>query len=194
MFKFLRAAVPLGALLAASPVFAAPPDFNGQWRLNREASDDVAAKVKEAAGSQYVSGAKGFGSFTIFPWTSFSEGQRVLLRDVLLAGVGAFDRLEIEQAGDEVKTIHGEDGLRIFNLKRASAGTSVMTGEKVKREARWQGEQLVLESSSGKLSTVEVLTRYPERDQVIEVFRIEMDLLERPLELKLVYDRARPAP
>lgn len=194
MFKFLRAAAALAALLATPPVGAAPPDFNGEWRLNREASDDVAAKVKQAAGSQYVSGAKGFGSFTIFPWTSFSEGQRVLLRDVLLAGVSAFEQLEIEQAEDEVKTVHGEDGVRIFNLKRASAGTAMLTGEKVKREARWQGEQLVLESSSGKLHTTEVLTRYAERDQVIDVFRIEMDLLEHPLELKLVYDRVKTAP
>lgn len=192
MFKSLCAAGLAGLLLAGAAA-AAPPDFNGEWRLDKAKSDDVAAKVGEAAGSQYVSSAKGFGSFTIFPWTSFGEGQRVLLRDALLAGVAAFDRLEIEQKGDEIKTVHGEDGVRIFNLKRASAGTSV-TGEKVKREARWQGEQLVLESSSGKLKTLEVLTRYAERDQVIEVFRIEMDLLEKPIELKLVYDRARPAP
>lgn len=193
MFKSLSAAS-LAALLLAPPAAAAPPDFNGQWRLNREASDDVAARIKEAAGSQYVSSAKGFGSFTILPWTSFSEGQRVLLRDALLAGVPAFEQLEIEQKGDEVRTVHGEDGVRNFNLKRASTGTALATGEKVKREARWQGEQLVLESSSGKLRTLEVLTRYAERDQVIEVFRIEMDLLEKPIELKLVYDRARPAP
>ncbi len=184
----------LAGLLLARAAAAAPPDFNGEWRLDKAASDDVAARIGEAAGSQYVSSAKGFGSFTIFPWTSFSEGQRVLLRDALLAGVAAFDRLEIEQKGDEVKTIHGEDGVRIFNLRRASAGTSVVTGEKVRREARWQGEQLVLESSSGKLKTLEVLTRYAERDQVIEVFRIEMELLQKPIELKLVYERARLAP
>ena len=192
MFKSLSAAALL-ALLVAPPATAAP-DFNGEWRLNREASDDIAARIKEAAGSQYVSSAKGFGSFTILPWTSFSEGQRVLLRDALLAGVSAFEQLEIEQKGDEVRTVHGEDGVRHFNLERASTGTALATGEKVRREARWQGEQLVLESSSGKLKTLEVLTRYAERDQVIEVFRIEMDLLEKPIELKLVYDRARPAP
>lgn len=198
MFSPLHSTAALAALasllLAAAPARAAgPPDFSGEWKLDREASDDVEAKAKQAAGSQSMSGAPSWGSVTVLPWGSkFSEGQRVMFRDVLLAGVAALADLKIEQTATEIKTIHGDAGVRIFNLGRASTGTAVLTGDKVTRRARWKGEQLVLESSSGKLKTAETLTRYTERDQVIVAFHYEMELLEHPLDLKLVYDRAQP--
>lgn len=198
MHRSLTAAALAGGLaltaLPARPAAAQDaPDLSGRWTLNRAASDDLEAKVKAAAGSQYMGGAPSWGSFTIFAWGSkFSEGQRVQLREVLLAGLPVLERLQIEQSADEVKTIHGDDAVRIFNLRRESAGTAMLTGEKVKRRARWKGAQLHLESSSGKLSTTEVLTLDAGRGQVTEIFKVEMDLLEHPLELKLVYDRARP--
>lgn len=198
MLKPLRSAASLAGLacllLAAAPAAAAgPPDFSGEWKLNRDASDDVEAKAKDAAGSQSMSGAPSWGSVTVLPWGSkFSEGQRVMFRDVLLAGVAALVDLKIEQTANEIKTIHGDAEVRIFNLGRASAGTAILTGDKVTRQARWKGEQLVLESSSGKLKTAEILTRYVERDQLIVAFHYEMELLKHPLDLKLVYDRAKP--
>ena len=103
----------------------------------------------------------------------------------------ALETLEIEQSAQEVKTIHGEDGVRIFNLTRQSAGTSALSSQKVTRQARWQGGQLVLESKGKESRFTEVLTLVPARSQLTYAIRLEQKLLEGPLEASLVYDLAR---
>lgn len=167
------------------------PVLSGAWKLNHELSEDIAAKINAVAGSQYMSGGPNWAAETWFPWgTSFSEGQRVGVREFLLATLPALQALEIEQTPQEVKTIHGEDGVRIFNLTRASAGTSGMSGEKVTRQAQWQGPQLVLDSKGKESRLAEVLTLVPERKQLTYAIRLEQKLLKAPLEASLVYDRA----
>jgi len=181
-------------LLLASGIGSAEeaPALSGTWKLNHQLSEDIEAKIKAAAGSQYMSGGPSWATETWFPWgTSFSEGQRLQVRDVLLATVPALEGLEIEQTAQEVKTIHGEDGVRIFNLTRASAGTSALGAEKVTRQARWQGTQLVLESKGKDSKFTEVITLVPARNQLTYAVRLEQKLLEAPLEMSLVYDRAK---
>jgi hypothetical protein len=168
------------------------PSLSGVWKLNHELSGDIEGKIKAAAGSKYMSGGPSWATETWFPWgTDFSEHQRLQVRDVLLATVPALEALEIEQTAQEVKTIHGEDGVRIFNLTRASAGTSALGAEKVTRQARWQGGQLVLESKGKDSKFTEVITPVPARSQLTYAVRLEQKLLEAPLELTLVYDRAK---
>ena len=167
------------------------PKLSGVWKLNRELSDDLAAKIDAAAGSQYMSGGPSWAAETWFPWgTSFSEGQRVGVREFLLATVPTLQAVEIEQNTREVKTIHGDTGVRIFNLTRASAGTSAMTGDKVTRQARFQGEQLVLETKGKDSTLTELLTLVPARNQLTYALRLEQKLLKMPLEASLVYDRS----
>ena len=59
---------------------------------------------------------------------------------------------------------------------------------------RFEGEQLRLESASEKKRTIEVLTLVPSRSELIHAIHYENDLLKKPLELKLVYDRAAKTP
>jgi 3-deoxy-D-manno-octulosonate 8-phosphate phosphatase KdsC-like HAD superfamily phosphatase len=99
------------------------------------------------------------------------------------------ERIEVDQTPSEIKTIHGQDGVRVFHLTRAAAGTNLVTGEKVKRSAHWKGDQLVLESTGGKGKAREVLSLVPARNQLIHALHLEMDLLKRPIDLRLVYDR-----
>jgi hypothetical protein len=170
---------------------AEPPDLSGVWTLNASLSQDFAEKIKAAAGSATMSGGPSWATETWIPWTGgFSEGQRVELREFLLATVAAFQTLEIEQSAQEVKTIHGEEGVRIFNLTRASAGSSALGGEKVTRQARWQESQLVLESKGKEGRFLELLAPVPERGQLSYVLRLEQKLLKEPLEVNLIYDRA----
>ena len=186
-----RAAV---VLLLLSGVGSAEqaPDLSGTWKLNRQLSDDIEAKIKAAAGSKYMSGGPSWATETWFPWgTKFSENQRLEVREVLLATVPALEALEIEQTAQELKTIHGEDGVRIFNLTRASAGTSALGTDTVTRQARWQGTQLVLESKGKESTFTEVISLVPARSQLTYAVRLEQKLLEAPLEMSLVYDRAR---
>ena len=167
------------------------PDLSGHWALNHQLSDDVTAKIEAAAGSQYMSGGPNWATETWIPWsTGFSEGQRLGVREFLLATAPALQNLQIEQSEREVKTIHGDAGVRIFNLTRFSAGTSAMTGERVTRQARFQGGQLVLESKGKESRLTEALTSVPARNQLTYALRLEQKLLKAPLELSLVYDRA----
>lgn len=178
----------------------AAPDFSGEWALNRWLSEDATAKVKEVAGPDMITGAKTGGGQPLgvhvgplrVPVPLASQGReaaRISLRQFLLETVAAPDRLEIEQTAEEVKAIRGEDGVRIFKLNRESSGTGVL-GTKLVRRARWQGEQLTLESQSGKTKVLEVLTLVPARNQLIHTLRYEAEALGKPLELRLVYDRA----
>lgn len=190
-----RLAVPLVTtlLLAATASRAEDPTaLAGRWALNRELSGDIEAKIKEAAGSQYMAGASWQAADTWIPWggTKLSEGERVEVRKLLLDGIPGLQRLQIEVSPSEIKTIHGEDGVRIFNLTRTTAGTSAVTGEKVTRQAHWQGQQLVLDSKGKESHLTEVITPVPTRRQITYALRFEAKVLDKPLELSLAYDRA----
>ena len=177
-----------GALPSRS---AEPPNLSGVWKLNHELSDDADAKIKAAAGSQYVQGRPEFAAETILPWgRKFNEGERLLLRDVLVGAVHELETLELEQTAAEVKTIHGEAGVRIFYLKREGTGSSLVTGESVRRHAEWEADKLVLKSDGGKTKTREVFTLAPDRAQLVHLLHVEMDLLKHAIDLRLVYDRA----
>jgi hypothetical protein len=186
-----RLAVVSLLLIAAAPTRAEePPDINGVWTLNKSLSQDIAEKIKTAAGSASMSGGVSWATETWIPWTGgFSEGQRVEMREFLLATVPALQSVEIEQTPNEIKTVHGETGVRNFNLKRASAGSSGVSGETVSRQARWQGGQLILESKGKESRLVELLTPVPTRNQLTYALRLEHKLLKAPLEVSLVYDR-----
>lgn len=185
-----RFAAVLAIVASGASAAEEAPKLSGVWKLNRELSDDLAAKIDAAAGSQYMTGGPSWAAETWIPWgTSFSEGQRVGVREFLLATVPALQAVEIEQNAREVKTIHGDSGVRIFNLARASAGTSAMTGDRVTRQARFQGGQLVLETKGKDSTLTEVLTLVPARNQLTYALRLEQKLLKMPLEASLVYDR-----
>jgi len=183
-------------LLHAGPVLAAEaPNLSGTWKLNHALSDDPAAKVKEAAGAEYIEGGPSWATETWFPWgTKFNEGERVLLRDVLLGAVRGLERIEVEQTASEIKTVYGEEGLRVFYLTRAASGTNLVTGETVKRTAQWKGAELVLESAGKKGKAREVLSLLPAKNQLVNVLHLEMDPLKHPMDVRLVYDRAGVAP
>jgi hypothetical protein len=180
-------------LFCADAALAQSPDLAGVWKLNDALSQNLAEKVKAAAGPASMSGGAGFarGVDTWIPWSGgFSEPQRMELRDFLLATAPALRDLEIIQSGDEVETVHGEDGVRRFNLKRATSGTSAGSDETVTRTAHWQETQLVLESKGKDSRFLEVLTPVPTRNQLTYALRLEHKLLKEPLEVSLVYDRA----
>jgi hypothetical protein len=187
-----RLAVVSLLLACGLPAAADAPDLNGTWTLNKSLSQDIAEKIKTAAGSASTSGGPSWtgATETWIPWSGgSSEGQRLEMREFLLAAVPAMQSVEIEQTPDEVKTVHGETGVRNFNLKRASSGSGAISGETVTRQARWQGEQLVLESKGKDSRLVELLTLVPTRNQLNYAIRLEHKLLKAPLELSLVYDR-----
>ena len=167
------------------------PDFSGSWNINKPLSDDAAAKIAEVAGPDTVAGAGRTLGWNAFLPRNYAEGvDRVNVREFLMSAVALLEALRIEQSATEVKTIHGDDDrVRIFNLTRASSGSGA-DGVKVTRKTRWQGEQLVLESQSGDAKLVEVLTLLSERNQLLHAVHYEVKLLSKPLDVRMVYDKA----
>ena len=169
--------------------------LKGRWTLNRELSQDIEGRIKDAAGSQYMSGS---GPNWAPPETwlpigvKFNEAERLEVRKFLLAAVPSLSDLEFEVSPAEIKTTHGEAAVRIFNLTRQSAGSSGLSGEKVMRQARWQGKQLVLESRGKDSHLIETITMSTEEKRITYALHFEAKLLEKPLDLNLVYNRALP--
>jgi hypothetical protein len=184
------AAAAVVSLVPSATHAQAAPDFSGSWKINRALSDDAKAKVAEVAGPETVAGGgRTLGWNAFLPRDYGKDVDRVNVREFLMKAIAGLEEFEIDQSADELKTIHGEDGVRIFNLRRASSGTGG-GGVTVTRRTRWQGEQLVLESESGEAKLVEVLTLVPSRNQLIHALHYEAKLLKKPLDLKLVYDKA----
>jgi len=181
--------------LAASVQAQDASALKGRWSLNRELSQDIEAKIKDAAGSQYMTGS-GPGWAPPETWLpigiKFNENERLEVRKFLLAAVPSLKDLEFEVSPVEVKTTHGEAAVRIFNLTRQSAGSSGLSGERVMRQAHWQGKQLVLESKGKDSHLVETITPATEEKRITYALHFEAKLLEKPLDLNLVYDRPRP--
>lgn len=181
-------------LLASGGTAAAQdaPGVAGTWTLNRDLSQDLAAKIKLVAGpEQMAGGPRTWATETWLPWkANFGEGDRLSVRDFLLAAVPAFDSIDVEQATDEVKTVHGEGNSRIFHLSRTSAGTGALGGETVTRGARLEGARLVLESKGKEGRFLESFTLEPSGKQLVYLLRLEQKRLKDPLEARLVYDRA----
>jgi hypothetical protein len=182
-----------GWLLASGPAFAAdPPALSGSWVIDHEKSGNLEEAIKAAAGPATMSGAPGFarGVETWIPWGGgFDEPDRLTLREFLLATMPVFDKVEIEQSADEVKTTHGEGGVRRFSLARKTSGASALGGEKVSREAKSEGGRLMLSSKGKDGELKESLTAGP--DELTYALRLEHDLLKAPLVVTLVYARAK---
>jgi hypothetical protein len=184
-------AVLLAALFARAQEPASA--LNGHWTLNRELSQDMEAKIKDAAGSQYMTGS-GPGWAPPETWlpigVKFDEHERLEVRRFLLATIPVFSDLHFDLTPAEIKTTHGEAGVRIFNLSRATAGTSTLTGEKVTRQARWEGQKLILDSKGKDSRMVESITVSTEEKRITYALHFEAKILEKTLDLNLVYDRA----
>ena len=167
------------------------PDFSGSWKINKPLSDDAKAKVAEVAGPDTVAGGDRTLGWNAFLPRDYGKGvERVNVREFLMKAVGLLEAFSIEQSATEVKTIYGDDDrVRIFNLTRPSSGSGA-DGVTVTRKTHWQGEQLVLESESGEAKLTEVLTLVPTRNQLIHALHYEVKVLKKPLDLKLVYDKA----
>jgi hypothetical protein len=183
----LAAALGLAAL--SFPALAAdPPDFSGSWRLDRTRSDDVKARVEEAAGSAQASG--GTSPLTILPVPGTKASvERVEMREAMLKLVDQLDRLEIEHHPTEIKLFHGDEIARTFYFGREHVREDFM-GRKLKCRSKWKGGQLTLEEDGDKgRRRLETLTLVPAAGLLIEAVRWEDGLLKKPLEVRLVYVR-----
>ena len=110
-------AATLSLLIPAANQAQGTPDFSGSWKINRPLSDDARAKVAEVAGPDTIAGGGRTLGWNAFLPRDYGSGvDRVNVREFLMKAVSGLEEFEIEQTADEVKTIHGDEGVRIFNL------------------------------------------------------------------------------
>jgi hypothetical protein len=167
-------------VLAGSHALAqSTPDLAGTWKINRGLSDDVEAKVLEAAG-----GGKTVGQAAV-------EAPRVELRKAILALLPSFGQIEIEQSPAEIKYVDADDNVRIFYFGREHVREGRL-GRKLRCTVEWKGEQLLITEISDDSRLTELLTAVPTRKQLLHVIRLEDKRLKAPLEVRLAYDAAAP--
>ena len=187
---FTRAAA-LVVFAAAAASAQDAPGLGGRWALNHQLSQDLAGRIKAVAGSAMMEGGPSWSDNTWIPWgKNFTEGDRLSVREFLLGAVPAFDSIEIQPRGDEVTTVHGAGGSRIFRLTRTSAGTSALSGETVKRTARLDGGTLLLESKGKSGLLRETFTLESSGSRLVYQLHLEQKRLKGDLDTRLVYDRA----
>lgn len=170
------------ALLPPAPSTAAPPDFSGTWVFVQKRSEDVREKVSAAVGPDHTVGSKK------------SEQARVWIRRWLEGFAEDPDRqvLTIEQTATELKSGTGDE-MSIFYFGREATSRGPAGGAN-KVTVVWQGEQLVTEerSEKGKGRIRAVHTMLPGGNELQVDWRLEHESLRAPLEVRLVFERAKP--
>lgn len=183
--------VALALLAAAAPAQSpapATPDLSGSWRLNLQRSDDAKALIAEAAGSQYVAGG---GRDRLLPrGNEASEVERVEMRQWLVATAerARAEPLFVEQSARELKAGFGDE-VRIFYFGREATSQDAR-GVKRKTRMSWKGEQLLIEETGDdKMKLSHLYTLLPGGQNLIVAYRLEGGELEKPLDLRLFFDR-----
>jgi hypothetical protein len=178
----------LPALAAALTLFspalsAAPPDFSGTWVFVRKKSENVREKVSAAVGPDYTVGSKK------------SEQARAWIRSWLegFAEDPGKQVLTIEQTATEFKAGIGDE-ISIFYFGREATSRGPAGGSN-KVTVAWQGEQLVTEerAAKGRGRIRAAYTLLPGGRELRVDWRLEHESLRAPLEVRLAFERAKPA-
>lgn len=164
--------------LAGAAVAAGPPDIGGDWTLNHELSQDLAAKIALATGGNRAD----------------SDPELGRLRDQLLLLAKRGETLEIEQAEGQVQMAYANDDVRIFYPGREHT-RQLPGGGKIRAVPRWDGDTLVIEQALPEgAKGIETYSLQAGGGQLAVLLRLEAKRLHEPLTARLVYDRAGATP
>lgn len=170
----------LGATIAAQT-----PDLSGKWRLNREVSDDVKAKLENALRRPDSGARRGSDDAS----EGAREREREEARRRIEALIEASETLEIKQSQKEVIIVEG--GLRerkLYNDGRPFQ-RSDRNGNLITVRARWRGEQFVVDTrlADGGRFTESYELVPGKRQLVVTVTSLDRRL-KQPLVIRRVYD------
>ena len=181
-FPIAHAFAALGQFTLVASAAAATPDLSGSWTFVPKRSDDVRAKIVDAAGIAYTQG------------DIKKDAPRAWIREWLIAQAAQPDAhiLTVEQSPAEFKTGMGDEVHNYYfgrDTTRQGPGGGLR-----KATVRWQGEQIVVqeraEKGSGRID--EVYTLLPDGRTLVVAWRLEHKSLRQPLELKLVFEKTAP--
>ena len=178
---------------------AANPNLAGQWKLNKDQSDDPRQKMQEAMGNSGEGAGPGGGGGhrgggNAGPGGDHQGGhQGGMMNDM--------SQLTIEETNTSVK-ITGASG-RVLAANPAEQPASKpapnANGEEEPREytppvAKWQGAQLVttMEGHRGG-STTRTYELSSDGKQLIVTTKMQNPRMSQPVSIRFVYDPAKPA-
>lgn len=182
-----RANVAVTAQSSTAPASqaASKPNLAGQWKLNKDQSDDPRAKMQEAGGGEGGSGGGGGGHR--------GGGMR--------GGGGAgmmneLSQLTIEQTDTSVK-ITGASGRVLAAYPAEQTSKAPANGEGERRQftpavAKWQGAQLVTTNEGrGGGSTTRTYELSSDGKQLIVTSKMQNPRLNQPVTMRFVYDQVK---
>lgn len=192
-------ALPVLAVTAAlaSP---APPSLSGKWILNKDASEDARAKMREAGagrrpggygphggmgrpGGRMGGGSGGRGGMG-GPGGQTPPDAHGGMKEFLEPP----ETLTITQSADEIAL---DDGEAVHRLRPNGQKTKADGGE-VERTARWSGAELIVESKPAKgPKIVSAYLLVPDKHQLHVTSRVEGRSGD-PITVRRVYDAASP--
>jgi len=171
------------ATLLPAPVPGADsrPNFSGTYAFAPQKSDNLEAKIAAAVGSDYTVGSQK------------SEQARVWIRGWLesVTEDSAKRILTIEHTTTVFKSGMGDEvNIYYFGREATSRGPG---GGNLKVTVAWKGGQIVTEEkeAKGKGRMTAVYTLQPGGKALLVEWRLEHGSMERPLEVRLAFDRVR---
>jgi hypothetical protein len=188
--------------LAAATASPAPPSLRGKWVLNKEASEDARAKMREAGAGRRPGGYEGAhggmsgpgggrmgGGFGGRGGMDGPGGERPPdAGGRMKAFLEPPETLTITQGDDEIAL---DDGQTVHRLRPDGRKTKSDGGE-LEQTARWSGTELIVESKPAKgpkITAAYLLV--PEKHQLHVTSRFEGRSGEA-ITVRRVYDAASP--
>jgi hypothetical protein len=154
------------------------PSLGGDWTLNRELSQDLAAKIVAVTGGDQAKSDPDLGR----------------ARDELLELARRGDTLEIELGKDQVQMAYANDDVRIFYPGREHTRERAGLG-KIRALSRWEGGSLVIEQAlAGGAKSVETYSLIDDGRRMAVMLKLEAKRLREPLTARIVYDRDETPP
>ncbi len=148
------------------------PDFTGVWVLDAAKSDDLAQRVREAAGSTQE--------------ITRSRVKQIVNRMQHLARGG--EEIEIAQTADDFKIFDLEDNVRIYYLDGKKRVRETPWGEKLQVVAAWNENDLIVETDGKDLGKFREVYTF-DGEQLVFVLQLENKDFENTVVSRNVYNR-----
>jgi hypothetical protein len=148
------------------------PDFTGVWAMDMEKSDDLAQRVREAAGS-----TRGI---------TRSRTKQIVERMQHLAR-GA-EEIEITQTAADFKVFDLEGNLHIYYLDGEKRVRETPWGEKLQVLALWNENNLIVETEGKDLGKVREVYTF-DGEQLVYVLQLEFKDFKNTVISRKVYNR-----
>jgi hypothetical protein len=165
---------------------AAKPNLAGQWKLNKDQSDDPRQKMQQAMGNSGQGGGEGGGGRH---GGMRSGGQGGMMSDMSQLSIVQTDTsIKVSNASGRVLAAFPEDQ----QAAKPSSNPDDDAHQYAPPAANWQGSQLVT-SMQGRRggSTNRTYELSPDGKQLIVTTKMQNPRFSQPVSFRLVYDPAK---